>query len=96
MIDDCYAAAGHTKRTVEEKVPPPVPAVAVSCVRTGKRSVEANDVISNGFNQSSCFILRLLPAPVTWQYGLLVSELANVAGDFEKKVFREKLLLVKR
>jgi len=33
---------------------------------------------------------------VTWQYGLLVSELANVAGDFEKKVFREKLLLVKR
>ena len=41
-------------------------------------------------------ILRLLPAPVTWQYGLLVSELANVAGDFEKKVFREKLLLVKR
>jgi len=36
-----------------------------------------------------------LPALVTWQYGLLVSELANVAGDFEKFVFREKSLLVK-
>ena len=41
------------------------------------------------------FILPFLPALVTWQYGLLVSELANVAGDFEKFVFREKSLLVK-
>ena len=42
------------------------------------------------------FILRFLPAPVTWQYGFLVSESANVAGDFQKLVFRENSLLVKR